>query len=829
MNESTLIPVDHSTAQFLAQCGEVLINVVQRKFGICAVLQNIENSRTAQMSGVKRCSVHLSGGPEVSVWKDDLTTHRVDAVVNAANELLSHGAGLAGALSRAGGPQIQKMSNQYIKEFGKVATGEAVITPPGALPCKAIIHAVGPHLSDRPNTEEVANASRLLKRAVEYILYLAERESFQSVAIPALSSGLFNFPLDRCAEIIVNAVKDYRYGSQLSEVRLVNHDEPTVSAMEKAFREILESKASYSGAVKDVRTSVAALPSLQMGSVTMHIKTGHIEQEKVDVIVNTISPDLNLFKGDVSKAILKKAGNNIQKEIHASQLTSQFGDVIETSSHHLDCSRVYHTVCAVIGDNGSKILRSVVRKCLDKAVKGKYSSISFPAIGTGNLGFKKEEVAKLMIGEVADFAKQHKGQKVDVYFVLFPSDLGKIKAFQNEMAFHKGKQSSEFSTASKEIYPVPSGSYDGGRARTGEQPCIELRSAFKADQREAARWIAEMVYLTSNKCTILNNHILYFGQKEHAELQDFQAAFDLSIREFLKDGIAGVTITGPKLGVREAALRVEALCCEAQEEFARTEESAMMHNVVRWRFTEFPGFEEPEITGTLERALLARCDTLTIEVDGCDLQVSLRKMEAKHPNGRGCHIDRKCLYRDNPMDLKFHNGSFYQRTVVDLKALGYADQDFIDLDVVKIEKVENPLLKHHFQQKERQVSGSPKRLYQQVPAQFCDLVCRVGFQRQYSPPKEQKYGAGIYFGGSSSTARKLAEHLENEEYMYIFQAQVLTGKGTMGSPDLIIPPALGSDPLCRYDSVNGGRDTHVIFNSHQALPVYLLTCRKHVQ
>ncbi|XP_035249780.1 protein mono-ADP-ribosyltransferase PARP9 isoform X2 [Anguilla anguilla] len=755
MNESTLIPVDHSTAQFLAQCGEVLINVVQRKFGICAVLQNIENSRTAQMSGVKRCSVHLSGGPEVSVWKDDLTTHRVDAVVNAANELLSHGAGLAGALSRAGGPQIQKMSNQYIKEFGKVATGEAVITPPGALPCKAIIHAVGPHLSDRPNTEEVANASRLLKRAVEYILYLAERESFQSVAIPALSSGLFNFPLDRCAEIIVNAVKDYRYGSQLSEVRLVNHDEPTVSAMEKAFREILESKASYSGAVKDVRTSVAALPSLQMGSVTMHIKTGHIEQEK--------------------------------------------------------------------------ILRSVVRKCLDKAVKGKYSSISFPAIGTGNLGFKKEEVAKLMIGEVADFAKQHKGQKVDVYFVLFPSDLGKIKAFQNEMAFHKGKQSSEFSTASKEIYPVPSGSYDGGRARTGEQPCIELRSAFKADQREAARWIAEMVYLTSNKCTILNNHILYFGQKEHAELQDFQAAFDLSIREFLKDGIAGVTITGPKLGVREAALRVEALCCEAQEEFARTEESAMMHNVVRWRFTEFPGFEEPEITGTLERALLARCDTLTIEVDGCDLQVSLRKMEAKHPNGRGCHIDRKCLYRDNPMDLKFHNGSFYQRTVVDLKALGYADQDFIDLDVVKIEKVENPLLKHHFQQKERQVSGSPKRLYQQVPAQFCDLVCRVGFQRQYSPPKEQKYGAGIYFGGSSSTARKLAEHLENEEYMYIFQAQVLTGKGTMGSPDLIIPPALGSDPLCRYDSVNGGRDTHVIFNSHQALPVYLLTCRKHVQ
>ncbi|KAG5833575.1 hypothetical protein ANANG_G00277350 [Anguilla anguilla] len=805
MNDSTLIPVDLATAQFLAQCGEVLINVVQRKFGICAVLHNIENSRTAQMSGVKRCSVLLSGGPEVSVWKDDLTTHRVDAVVNAANEQLIHGAGLAGALSKAGGPQIQQLSDQHVNKFGKVATGEAAITPPGALPCKAIIHAVGPQLSSRPNTDEIARASRLLKLAVENILHLAERKSFQSVAIPALSSGLFNFPLDRCAEIIVNAVKDYRYGSQLSEVRLVNHDEPTVSAMEKAFREILESKASYSGAVKNDRTSLAVLSSLQIGSVTLHIKTGHIEQEKVDVIVNTIASDRNLTKGVVANAILEKAGYGIQEEIYKSRSTSQFGDVIETSSHQLNCLCVYHTVCAVTNENGLKILRSVIRKCLDKAVKGKHLSISFPAIGTGNLGFRKEEVAKLMMGEVADFAKQHKGQKMDVYFVLFPRDAENIKAFRQEMVHHKDKQSvksREFSTASKGGYPGSSGSHEHDWAAIGEQPFIELHSSSQGNHRE----------------------------KEHEALLSFQAAVGLSIREFLKDGIAGVTITGPQQGVREAALRVEALCCKAQEEFARAEESAMMHNVVRWRFTEFPGFEEPEITGTLERALLARCDTLTIEVDGCDLQVSLRKMEAKHPNGRGCHIERKCLYRDNPMDLKFHNGSFYQRMVVDPKALGYADlPDLFDLDVVKIEKLENPLLEHHFQQKQRQVSGRPERLYQQVPAQFCDLVCRAGFQRQYSPPKEQRFGAGIYFGGSLSTARKLGEHLENEEYMYIFQAQVLTGKDTMGSPDLIIPPALGSDPLCRYDSVSGGRDTHVIFNSHQALPVYLLTCRKHVQ
>uniref|UniRef100_A0A671SSI2 Macro domain-containing protein n=1 Tax=Sinocyclocheilus anshuiensis TaxID=1608454 RepID=A0A671SSI2_9TELE len=138
----------------------------------------------------------LSSRVEVSVWKDDLTRHKVDAVVNAANEKLNHGGGLAQALSECGGPMIQKWSDDIIQKCGRVKTGEAVLTPAGKLPCRYIIHAVGPKVSQNPSKKEVKGAAPLLTNTVISILQTVVSQNITSVAIPALSSGLFNFPRD---------------------------------------------------------------------------------------------------------------------------------------------------------------------------------------------------------------------------------------------------------------------------------------------------------------------------------------------------------------------------------------------------------------------------------------------------------------------------------------------------------------------------------------------------------------------------------------------------------------------------------------------------------
>ena len=94
-----------------------------------------------------------------------------------------------------------------------------------------------------------------------------------------------------------------------------------------------------------------------------------------------------------------------------------------------------------------------------------------------------------------------------------------------------------------------------------------------------------------------------------------------------------------------------------------------------------------------------------------------------------------------------------------------------------------------------------------------------------SPP-DPRYGEGIYFAGSVGVAVDLwGEQDHQDVYQYYVEAQVLTGKSAPGSPELIMPPPVGDDPLVRYDSLTGGADISVIFNGHQALPECIIVCK----
>lgn len=91
---------------------------------------------------------------------------------------------------------------------------------------------------------------------------------------------------------------------------------------------------------------------------------------------------------------------------------------------------------------------------------------------------------------------------------------------------------------------------------------------------------------------------------------------------------------------------------------------------------------------------------------------------------------------------------------------------------------------------------------------------------------DPRYGEGIYFTGSVQSAMELWRDMENEEYLYFVEAQVLTGKSTPGKPEFIVPPAVGDDPAILYDSLSGGSDIAVIFSGRQALPTYIIICKK---
>ena len=137
--------------------------------------------------------IKISDTRLLTLVEGDITQRNVDAIVNPANSYLQHGGGVAGAIVRNGGNIIQKESN----EIGFVEVGSAVITSSGALPCKAIIHTVGPTMGE-------GNEDEKLSKAINSCLELGLQQGFKSVSIPAISAGTFGFPKDRCAKILVS-------------------------------------------------------------------------------------------------------------------------------------------------------------------------------------------------------------------------------------------------------------------------------------------------------------------------------------------------------------------------------------------------------------------------------------------------------------------------------------------------------------------------------------------------------------------------------------------------------------------------------------------------
>jgi len=134
----------------------------------------------------------------------DITTLKVDAIVNAANSSLMGGGGVDGAIHRAGGREILEECKQIIKKIGKLPTGEAVITTAGKLNAKKVIHTVGPvwHGGNQ-------NEPQLLSNCYQNSLSLAMENGLRTVAFPSISTGVYGYPVDKAARVSVKAVIDF--------------------------------------------------------------------------------------------------------------------------------------------------------------------------------------------------------------------------------------------------------------------------------------------------------------------------------------------------------------------------------------------------------------------------------------------------------------------------------------------------------------------------------------------------------------------------------------------------------------------------------------------
>jgi O-acetyl-ADP-ribose deacetylase len=161
----------------------------------------------------------------VETVQGDITVESVDAIVNAANEQLAPGGGVCGAIHRAGGPAIAA----ECRRIGRCPTGGAVATTGGELPARFVIHAVGPVWQDGLHGER-----DLLASAYTSALDEAARVGARSVAFPAISTGIYGYPLEAATAVAVEAVRNWK-GEGIDLVRFVCFDDRTLDTYRAAL------------------------------------------------------------------------------------------------------------------------------------------------------------------------------------------------------------------------------------------------------------------------------------------------------------------------------------------------------------------------------------------------------------------------------------------------------------------------------------------------------------------------------------------------------------------------------------------------------------------
>ncbi|XP_060564916.1 protein mono-ADP-ribosyltransferase PARP14-like [Ruditapes philippinarum] len=406
----------------------------------------------------------------IYVWQGDMTELDVDILVNPSDKKLGSSGGLGKKIFAKGGRLIKYECEDYINKNGILNDGDVFISSAGDLQAENIAHIKS------QQWENGKNMDKILESTVFKCLQKTGNLQKRSIAIPAIGCGVNRFPVDISTTSIVNALKrtlmEYQ-DSSIREIYLCDMNTTNVEGFTSALRNIFGmanvvlqdsgNPAQMGARPKSVSGSrtfrnpdgqgfshsmqgILKHDSGVIGNVAVSVIKGEIARQKVDVIVNTTSHNLDLRNGAVSISLSKAAGKELQEEV-----TAKFPNGLDkrtiavTGGHKLNCQFVIHTALSNFKENNPnesvKNLQKVMRKCLEEAHHKECQSIAFPAIGTGNLGFPREVVAKEMFKVVKKFQKDFSKTSVqDVRFVIYQMDSHTLQAFKEEEIKLHGEQ-----------------------------------------------------------------------------------------------------------------------------------------------------------------------------------------------------------------------------------------------------------------------------------------------------------------------------------------------------------------------------------------------------
>ena len=267
----------------------------------------------------------LNNEVNLSLYQGDITDERVDAIVNAANDRLQHGGGVAAAIVRKGGRQIQDESDRITRQYGPLNVGCATYTSAGKLACRYVIHTVGPEW--RKHGKE--NSKYFLRQACIESLHIAALQlQLSSIALTAISSGIFGMPKDICAEVMFAAIEEFSSSvdaefSTLRDVRIVIIDKSTLSVFQEEFvkryvtHEASAEAMSTKGRSSDGQETTSPLPNLERNAYQSKRNDSSISTLQTQFDDKTFSLEQREQNGHVDTPSVPTNSEEIEKTKHS--------------------------------------------------------------------------------------------------------------------------------------------------------------------------------------------------------------------------------------------------------------------------------------------------------------------------------------------------------------------------------------------------------------------------------------------------------------------------------------------------------------------------------
>ena len=493
-----------------------------------------------------------------------------------------------------------------------------------------------------------------------------------SIAFAAIGTGVLEFPRDQVAELYFNEVISYDQKNPRTSLRdvkfvLFHKDAPTIQAFKTAE---LKSQASGSSSAE---TNAALRPkkgrvitSLPAGSSTfspvkerrpgqlettagplcLQVQAGDITTETTEAIAVISNCDLDVAASGAGAAILRSGGNSIKEE--CSRRGPQVpGSVVVTKAGKLKARYLYHIVPTGRPTDGMK---ECMLQCLQEAENNGVSSISFPAIGTGNIGISAKACAHAMLSAVQELSKRKPTSLKLIKVTIFQESM--IKEFQSAMEEASGvKPSQEPARWRQALKTVASafgfGSNDEDTTLTAspqevdnKEIRLEIVAGCKKDLQEASKEVSELVKEKCKQKVIENEEISNLTQEHMRKLHTLELRYSVELK--VEREVDRIVIDGQYEDVLQVFGEILELLHEVEKVKHERNHAEMLSKDIQWKYDDNGTFEdyEGDLNAQIELIFQKKKSCIAIQMDETDYRINFDTMTMEDEYGNVSEVKR---------------------------------------------------------------------------------------------------------------------------------------------------------------------------------------------